>query len=161
MPLGSSKTTTHPQRTICGVGVEFYSIMFGDLYDPTAIPGAWQKFWAEFPKSDLSDSYESWGVSTPIEGSQGQLRYIAGVEVAADYVAPNGFELITIPTGNYLEVTHSGPISTLAQSYGEAYGVVFPSTGLEMRPGQHLELYDESLMPMDDNYEMKILIPVN
>jgi len=48
----------------------------------------------------------------------------------------------------------------LAHSYGEAYGVVFPSTGLEMRAGQHLELYDERLKPMDDNYEMKILIPV-
>ena len=161
MPLGGNQVTQHPERIVCGVPVDIYSIVIPDKYDPTAIPGAWQKFWAEFPKSDLSDSYESWGVSTPIEGSQGQLRYIAGVEVAADYVAPNGFELVTIQPGNYLEVTHTGPISTLAQSYGEAYGVVFPSTGLEMRPGQHLELYDESLKPMDDNYEMKILIPVN
>jgi AraC family transcriptional regulator len=160
MPLGSNQVNQHPQRTVCGIAVDIYSIVIPEKYDPTAIPGAWQKFWAEFPKSDLSDSYESWGVSTPIEGSQGQLRYVAGVEVAADYVAPSGFELVTIHPGNYLEVTHTGPISTLAQSYGEAYGVVFPSTGLEMRAGQHLELYDERLKPMDDNYEMKILIPV-
>jgi len=160
MPLGSNQVNQHPKRTVCGIAVDIYSIVIPDKYDPTAIPGAWQKFWGEFPKSDLSDSYESWGVSTPIEGSQGQLRYVAGVEVAADYVAPSGFELVTIQPGNYLEVTHTGPISTLAQSYGEAYGVVFPSTGLEMRAGQHLELYDERLKPMDDNYEMKILIPV-
>ena len=160
MPLGSSKTTPHPQRTICGVGVEIYSIMFGDLYDPTAIPGAWQKFWAEFPKKDLPVNNQAWGVSTPIEGSQGKLHYVAGVEVNADYVAPEGFEIRVVPDGNYLDVTHVGPITALAQSYGEAYGVVLPQSGHEMREAAHLELYDAMLNPMADDYEMGILIPV-
>jgi AraC family transcriptional regulator len=160
VPLGLSKTTTHPQRTICGVGVEFYSIMFGDLYDPTAIPGAWQKFWAEFPKKDLPMHNTAFGVSTPIEGSNGKLHYLAGVEVNADYVAPEGFEIRVVPDGNYLDVTHVGPITALAQSYGEAYGVVLPQSGHQMREAAHLELYDAMLNPMADDYTMGILIPV-
>ena len=161
MPLGSNQINHHPERIICGVPVDIHSIMITDLYDPTAIPTAWQKFWAQFPKADLPGNNQAWGVSTPIEGSQGQLHYVAGVEVKAGYVAPAGFEVVVIPAGNYLDVTHVGPITTLAQSYGEAYGVVFPSAGLEMRAGQHLEKYDAMLNPMADDYEMGILIPVN
>jgi AraC family transcriptional regulator len=134
--------------------------MFGDLYDPTAIPGAWQKFWAEFPKRDLPMHNTAFGVSTPIEGSNGKLHYVAGVEVKAGYAALAGFEVVVIPAGNYLDVTHVGPIMTLAQSYGEAYGIALPSTGLEMREGQHLEKYDAMLNPMADDYTMGILIPV-
>jgi predicted transcriptional regulator YdeE len=147
-------------RLICGVPVEIYSIMFVDQYDPMAIPTAWQKFWNEFPKSDFPKNSEAFGVSTPIAGSNGKLRYIAGVEVNPGYVAPAGFELVTIPAGNYLEVTHSGNISNLAQSYGKAYGVVFPQSGLEMREGPHLELYNSTLDPNSDDFNMGILIPV-
>ena len=160
MPLGRNTVNIHPERIVCGVAVDIYSIVIPELYDPTAIPNAWQQFWANFPKSDLPENSEAWGVSTPIEGTQGQLHYIAGVEVKSGYVAPSGFEFVTIQAGNYLEVTHLGSISTLAQSYGEAYGVVLPNTGLEMRAGQHLEKYDALLNPMGDDYQMGILIPV-
>ena len=160
MPLGSNQLTHHPERIICGVPVDIHSIMIADLYDPTAIPTAWQKFWTQFPKADLPGNNQAWGVSTPIEGSQGQLHYVAGVEVIAGYVAPRGFEVVVIPAGNYLDVTHIGPITALAQSYGEAYGVALPSAGFEMREGQHLEKYDAMLNPMADNYTMGILIPV-
>ncbi len=160
MAVRNNGASSHIERVICGVPVEFYSIMVPDLYDPTAIPNAWQEFWAEFPKKDLPLHNTAFGVSTPIQGSNGKLRYLAGVEVQANYVAPEGFELVTIPAGNYLDVAHIGSITTLAQSYGEAYGVVFPTTGLEMREGPHLELYDAMLNPMADDYEMGILIPV-
>jgi AraC family transcriptional regulator len=102
----------------------------------------------------------AFGVSTPIEGSNGKLHYLAGVEVKADYVAPEGFEISVVPDGNYLDVTHVGPITTLAQSYGEAYGVVLTQSGHEMREAAHLEKYDAMLNPMADDYEMGILIPV-
>ena len=88
------------------------------------------------------------------------MHYLAGVEVNADYVAPEGFEIRVVPDGNYLDVTHVGPITALAQSYGEAYGVVLPQSGHEMREAAHLELYDAMLNPMADDYTMGILIPV-
>ena len=160
MPLGSNQVNLHPERIICGVPADIHSIMMTDLYDPTAIPTAWQKFWTQFPKADLPGNNQAWGVSTPIEGSNGKLHYLAGVEVNADYVAPEGFEIRVVPDGNYLDVTHVGPITALAQSYGEAYGVVLPQSGHQMREAAHLELYDAMLNPMADDYTMGILIPV-
>ncbi len=150
----------HPARTVCGVAVDIYSIVIPDKYDATAIPGAWKKFWSEFPKSDLPNNSEAYGASFPIQESQGMLHYVAGVEVSSDYVAPEGFKVVTIPAGNYFEVTHTGNISSLAQSYAMAYGVEFPQAGLEMREGPHLELYNSQLDPNSEEFTMGILIPV-
>ena len=161
MPISNQEVKSFSKLTICGVSVDIYSIMFTDLYDPAAIPGAWQKFWREFPKTDFPNNSDAYGVSTPIAESNGQLHYVAGVEVPDDYRAPEGFELVTIPAGNYFGVTHTGKISLLAQSYGEAYGVAFPSAGLEMRQGPHLELYNSNLDPNGEEFQMGILIPVN
>lgn len=158
--MTTNQVNAHPERTICGAPVEFYSIMFADLYDPEAIPGSWKKFWTQFPKEDMPQSTQAFGVVTPIEGTSGKLHYVAGVEVPADYKAPEGFEVVTVPAGRYLECKHQGPISNLAQSYGVAYGVEFPASGLEMREDQHLEVYDITLNPMDESYEMGIYIPV-
>ena len=161
MPIIKNETQTFPERTICGAPVDIYSIMIPALHDPMAIPTAWKKFWGEFPKNDLPYGSDAFGVSIPIEASPGMLHHIAGVEVNADYVAPEGFELVTIPAGNYLALTHQGNISTLGQSYAEAYGEVFVQSGNEMRSGPHLELYDSNLDPNSDDFTMGILIPIN
>jgi len=148
------------EKNICGISVDIYSIMMPDQYDPKAIPGAWQKFWSEFPKALLPSDSKAYGVSFPIQTEPGKLHYVAGVEVSWDFVAPSGFEICVIPAGNYVQFTHSGAISHLAESYGVAYGVDFPKLGLEMRPAPHLETYDAILNPMSDDYTMGILIPV-
>jgi len=160
MSVSSNGVHEHPARTICGIATELFSIMIPDLYDPMAIPTAWQKFWSGFPKSDLPNGSSAFGVVTPINEPPGKLRYLAGVEVNSDYVAPAGFEVIEVPAGKYLELAHEGKIATLGESYGEAYGVTFPQTGLEMREAAHIELYDSSLNPNADDYRMGIFIPV-
>ena len=121
---------------------------------------SWQKFWKEFPKESVPADSSAYGVSYPITTEPGKLHYVAGVEVSKDFVAPEGFEICTIPSGNYYHLEHQGNISELAQSYGEAYGNEFPKAGLEMRPAPHLELYDANLNPTSDEFSMGILIPV-
>ena len=160
MPSQNDDVKSHQERVVCGIAVDMYSIMIPDKYDPAAIPGAWSKFWSEFPKADLPNNSEAYSVVIPIDGTSGKLHYIAGVEVPANYVAPAGFELVTVPAGNYLELAHLGNISTIAQSYGEAYGVAYPQSGLAMREAPHLERYDSTLDPNTDDYKFGILIPV-
>jgi predicted transcriptional regulator YdeE len=160
MTITNNGVTTYTEKIICGVAVDIYSIMISDKYDPKAIPTAWQKFWKEFPKDSMPTGFNAYGVSFPIESEPGKLHYVAGVEVAKEFAAPEGFEICTIPSGNYLHLDHCGSISELNVSYGEAYGVEFPKSGLEMRPAPHLELYDSTLNPMSDDYKMGILIPV-
>ena len=160
MPIKNNGVISNPERKICGIAVDIYSIMIADKYVPAAIPGAWKKFWSEFPKDAMPIDSVAYGVSTPITTDPGKLHYVAGVEVPASFKAPDGFEITQIPSGNYLALEHQGNIFTLATSYGEAYGVVFPASGLEMREGPHLEIYDSSLDPNSDSYVMGISIPV-
>ncbi len=161
MTVKNNGTLFFSEKVICGVSVDIFSIMIPDQYDPTAIPAAWQNFWKTFPKELLPGDSKAYGVSFPIETEPGKLHYVAGVEVSKNFAAPAGFEVCAIPAGNYLNLEHFGSISKLAQSYGEAYGVEFPKTGLQMRPAPHLELYNSELNPMADDYRMGILIPVN
>jgi predicted transcriptional regulator YdeE len=160
MSIKNNGIVSFTEKTICGVPVDIYSIMIVDKYDPKAIPSAWQHFWNEFPKESLPKNAQAFGVSFPIIEEAGKLHYVAGVEVDPGFVAPAGFETCVIPSGNYLNLEHVGGISILGQSYGEAYGVEFPKSGLEMRPAPHLEVYDSTLNPMADDYSMGILIPV-
>ena len=160
MAIKNLAVTNMNEKTICGVPVDIFSIMMKDQYDPKAIPTAWQKFWKEFPKESMPADSSAYGVSYPKTTEPGKLHYVAGVEVSKDFVAPEGFEICTIPSGNYYHLEHQGNISELAQSYGEAYGNEFPKAGLEMRPAPHLELYDANLNPTSDEFSMGILIPV-
>ena len=159
MAIENTGVIAFTAKSICGVSVDIYSIMIADKYDPQAIPSAWQKFWSVFPKESLPANSEAYGVSFPIETEPGKLHYVAGVEVAEGFTAPTGFEVCEIPAGNYLKLQHSGKIMSLSESYGQAYGVEFPKSGLEMRAAPHLELYDSNLDPMSDEFKMGILIP--
>ena len=161
MSVKNIGTILFSEKVICGVSVDIFSIMMPNQYDPKAIPTAWQKFWTTFPKESLPSDSKAYGVSFPIETEPGKLHYVAGVEVSKNFAAPAGFEVCVIPAGNYLHFEHSGNISNLAPSYGEAYGVEFPKTALQMRPAPHLELYNSNLNLMANDYTMGILIPVN
>ena len=161
MSVKNIGTILFSEKVICGVSVDIFSIMMPNQYDPKAIPTAWQKFWTTFPKESLPSDLKAYGVSFPIETEPGKLHYVAGVEVSKNFAAPAGFEVCVIPAGNYLHFEHSGNISNLAPSYGEAYGVEFPKTALQMRPAPHLELYNSNLNLMANDYTMGILIPVN
>lgn len=161
MSVKNIGTILFSKKVICGVSVDIFSIMIPDQYDPKAIPNTWQKFWKTFPKESLPSDSKAYGVSFPIETEPGKLHYVAGVEVSEEFKAPAGFEVCVIPAGNYLHLEHSGNISNLAPSYGQAYGVEFPKTALQMRPAPHLELYNSDLNPMANDYTMGILIPVN
>ena len=161
MSVKNNGTILFSEKVICGLSVDIFSIMMPNQYDPKAIPTAWQKFWTTFPKKSLPGDSKAYGVSFPIDTEPGKLHYVAGVEVSKNFVAPEGFEVCVIPAGNYLYIEHVGNIKNLASSYSEAYGVEFPKSGLEMRPAPHLELYDATLNPMEDDYSMGILIPIN
>ena len=53
------------EKTICGISVDIFSIMMKDLYDPSAIPNTWQKFWKEFPKDSVPSDSKAYGVEFP------------------------------------------------------------------------------------------------
>ena len=51
--------------------------------------------------------------------------------------------------------------ANIAGSYAKAYMEVLPTSGSEMRPAPHLEIYNSERDPSSEDYSMLIGVPVN
>jgi predicted transcriptional regulator YdeE len=145
---------------IVGVRTSIYTIFNAAKYDAEAIPAAWKKFFSLVNGTALAGLDTFYGASIPSMDMEAPMDYFAGALLAEGAAVPDGFESVEIPEGNYLKVIHKGPITNLSASYQRAYLQELGSSGKEMRPAPHLEIYNPKLDPMDNNYEMVIAIPV-
>ena len=152
------KTITLSAGKIVGIKTSIFTIFNSEKYDPEAIPAAWKEFFSK--SSDLPRTQSYYGASIPSMSLDAPMDYFAGALLPIDYETPEGFESVDFPAGEYLAVTHLGPISTIAASYQRAYMESLGASGREMRPAPHLEIYNPDLNPMADDYEMVIAIPV-
>lgn len=155
-----SEIITIKSGKLVGVRTSVFTIFNPEKYDPTAIPTAWKNFFAKAAGSELVKTQTFYGASIPSMSMDAPMDYFAGVIVESDVAAPAGLESVDIPEGNYLAVVHSGPISGIANSYQKAYAQVLPTSGKEMRPAPHLEIYNSDKDPMDPGYSMLIGVPV-
>jgi predicted transcriptional regulator YdeE len=145
---------------IVGVRTSIYTIFNAAKYDAEAIPTAWKKFFSMATGTELGGLDTFYGASIPSMDMDAPMDYFAGALVAESAAVPDGFESVEIPEGNYLKVIHTGPITNLAASYQRAYMQELGTSGKEMRPAPHLEIYNPKLDPMATNYEMVIAVPV-
>lgn len=145
---------------IVGVRTSIFTIFNQEKYDAQAIPTAWQEFFRNSQGTDLVKGSTFYGASIPSMSLDTPMDYFAGALVDQEYEVPAGMESVDIPAGDYLEVTHSGPITNIAASYQNAYMVALGESGRQMRPAPHLEIYNSQLDPMSDGYEMIIAVPV-
>ena len=150
-----------PAGKVVGIKTSFFTIMNPEKYDERAIPGAWQSFFKQYRSSGLPQLNAFYGAVVPSDSMDIPMTYVAGVLVDANTEVPEGFESVDIAAGKYFCSKHVGPMVNLGPSYGNAYGVEFPNSGLEMRPAPHLEIYESDKEPMDSDYEFIIAIPVN
>jgi predicted transcriptional regulator YdeE len=155
------ETITIAGGKIVGVRTSIFTIFNPEKYDAQAIPSAWQEFFAKARGSELANTQTFYGASIPSMAADVPMDYYAGVIVDASTFVPAGFESYDIPAGDYLAVTHTGPITELAASYQKAYMQALGESGKEMRPAPHLEIYNSQLDPMSVDYTMVIGVPVN
>jgi predicted transcriptional regulator YdeE len=156
-----SETITINGGKIVGVRTSIFTIFNPEKYDAKAIPAAWQEFFAKARGTELANMQTFYGASIPSMEADVPMDYYAGVIVDAATEVPEGFESYEIPAGDYLAVTHRGPITELAATYQKAYMQALGQSGKEMRPAPHLEIYNSQLDPMSADYEMVIGVPVN
>lgn len=149
------------QSKLIGVKTSIFTIFSAEKYDESAIPMAWQEFFTKVKGAQLETLDIFYGASIPNMSADVPMDYFAGCIVDIDHEVPSGFESVEIPAGEYLCHLHLGPISNLAASYAKAYTETLPSSGREMRPAPHLEIYDSKYDPMSDDYHMQIGMPVN
>ena len=145
---------------LVGIKTSIFTIFNQEKYDPKAIPAAWQDFFARARGTELANTTTFYGASIPSMSLETPMDYFAGTLVPFDTEVPAGFESVEIPEGNYLTHIHVGPITNIASSYQKAYMESLPSSGKEMRPAPHLEIYNSMNDPMAEDYEMTIAIPV-
>jgi AraC family transcriptional regulator len=155
-----SETISIKYGKIVGVRTSVYTIFNAAKYDANAIPEAWKKFFSMVNGTELAGLDTYYGASIPSMEMDAPMDYFAGALVAETATFPDGFESVEIPEGNYLKVIHRGSIVNLEASYKRAYMQDLGSSGKEMRPAPHLEIYNPKLDPMSNDYEMVIAIPV-
>jgi predicted transcriptional regulator YdeE len=146
---------------LVGIKTATFTIFNQEKYDPKVIPTAWKEFFSKYQGSGLPASKVFYSAAIPNMSMDIPMDYYAGIIVDEGTPVPAGFESVVIPTGNYLCVTHNGPITELAQTFGKAYGAELPASGKEMRNAPHLEIYNSDKDPMDPAYSMEVAIPVN
>ena len=149
------------QGKLIGIKISVFTIFNQEKYDAKAIPTAWQIFFAKARGTELANTTTFYGASIPSMSMDAPMDYFAGAIVPIDREVPQGFESVEIPAGDYLSIVHSGPITNIASSYQKAYMETLPSSGKEMRPAPHLEIYDSMKDPMAEDYEMSIAVPIN
>jgi AraC family transcriptional regulator len=146
---------------LIGIKTSIFTIFNQEKYDPKAIPTAWSEFFTQFRSSNLPSTTIFYGAAIPSMSADIPMDYYAGAIFDIDTECPNGLVSVEIPSGDYLCVTHTGPITSIAETYGRAYGVEFPASGNEMRNAPHLEIYNSDKDPMDADYTLEIAIPIN
>ena len=146
---------------IVGVRTSVFTIFNQEKYDAKAIPAAWQEFFAKSAGTELGKADSFYGATIPSMSLDVPMDYFAGALVDLGDEVPAGFESVEIPEGAYLAVSHIGPITNIAASYQKAYMEALGASGKEMRPAPHLEIYNPTLNPMADDYQMIIGVPVS
>lgn len=149
------------QGKLVGVRTSTFTIFNAEKYDAAVIPGAWKEFFTTVANTELANADTYYGASIPSMAFDEPMDYFAGLIVDSAFEVPEGLESVEIPSGDYLIVPHVGPIAGLAASYQKTYMEELPSSGQEMRPAPHLEIYNPNLDPMDADYRMIIGVPVS
>jgi len=104
-----------------------------------------------------------YGVSIYPDGFSGFENYtfLAGYQVSAAEVVPEGMITRTFPAQQYAVVTHKGSLKSLADSYSYFHSKWLPSSGYDYASQYDLQVYDSRfLTPDHPDSELDIYIPV-
>lgn len=145
---------------LIGIKISIFTIFNPEKYDPKAIHAAWGTFFEKYRLSSLPQTSTFYSAAIPSMALDVPMDFYVGTVVDDGIEIPEGFETVDIPTGNYLCVSHNGPITNLAATFAQAYGVELPSSKAEMRNAPHLEIYNSDRDPMAEDYSLELAIPI-
>lgn len=135
-------------------------IYFGDN-QKGEIGQLWTEFNRRAGKIEHRVDGAGYGFCFMDESSNPNFWYICSL--AVDQIGEIPMEMVakTVPAQTYAVFTHKGPVATLGETYGQAYGTWLP--GSEYEPAAHFdfEYYDERFTnTTDPNSELDIYIPI-
>jgi AraC family transcriptional regulator len=156
------KFVTLPEKKVVGLGTKFVSIMFPENNDMTIIPALWGQFIAQMGSIGDRVGHACFGVVEHLPGSasEGEMFYIACVEVANFDSVPKGMVHRAIPAGRFAVFTHKGKLDRIGQTMDAIYKDWLPKSGLKRRQAADLELYDQRFDPHSEESEFDIMVPI-
>jgi predicted transcriptional regulator YdeE len=158
------KYIQHAEQKVVGLGTRFISVLSADKNNSQAIPKVWGQFMGQIGRIKNRVGHGCLGLVEMLpekdRGHPEEMFYIAGAEVADVESPPAGMILRVIPAGRYALFTHKGKLDGLGETMAEIYQGWLPTSGVKLREGAHLEVYDQRFMPGKDESELDVLLPV-
>ncbi|MEX0300080.1 MAG: GyrI-like domain-containing protein [Kordiimonas sp.] len=131
--------------------------------DVKLIPDLWQKFRENIHKVQGLDNAQRVGVIGAVEDEAptSRLEYLAGAVWDDVDDLPDGFTSRNIPTGEYAEFTHIGPVSNFPHTINYIYGSWFPKSGRIRADGPEFVLCPKDFNPNAHDATVQIYIPLS
>lgn len=123
------------------------------------IPQLWQAFGSRAGEIEhIINPHIAYGISDNMDMDSGEFDYIAGFEVDSTGKVPAGMVSWEVAGGTYAVFTCT--LSTLGDTYRQAYHVWLPEAGYEATGGADYEVYGEEFDPQDPEARFDVYIPV-
>jgi AraC family transcriptional regulator len=154
-----------PEMKVVGLGTKFISAQSPDKNNMKNIPELWGRFMSQVSqiKDQAGDVY--FGLVEALPQNEGkshpdEMFYVACTEVTKIDSLPAGMIQRVVPAGKYASFTHQGKLDGLERTMIYIYQLWLPKSGVKLRKGPHLELYDQRFIPGSDRSEFDILLPI-
>ncbi len=127
-----------------------------------AIPALWDRLVPRLPLPGQTGG-ETFGVCAAAK-EPGAMRYTAGVTIAPGAPAPDGVDVVEIPSQSYLvfrQVLDGGPLHPQMQRAArEIWGQRLPASGFRLARSPDLEFYPADFQPDQPDAAVEWWIPV-
>jgi AraC family transcriptional regulator len=137
-----------PALRIAGLAGDF------DDTNKAEIPALWMRLVPHLPLAGQT-SAETYGVCRGINDASA-MRYMAGVEIAADAPAPVGLEVVDLPARPYLvfrqEIAAEGLHPQMQAAAKAIWGELLPRSGYKLAHAPDLEYYPPDFQPNKPGY---------
>jgi predicted transcriptional regulator YdeE len=145
--------------TVVGVSGMFTSALAPNSDAHRVIPQLWKELMdvtgENFYKSDWSV-----GVMNEVDGDE-RMNYVAAIRLSDNDGRHDGLELVELSGGKYVACEHVGSLDNFSETAGWFYREYLANSGLHVRDGYHLEIYDERFDPESPDSVVLICAPVS
>lgn len=128
------------------------------------IPDLWHQFFQRTRQiQNITNAHHFYGVcSSPESDEQGaEFEYIAGAPVSSVDDLPDDMVIREIKAARYAVFTHTGPLTTLRDTYDHIYGQWAPESGEQLIGTYDIEFYNEDFDPQgSEGSRLYICIPI-
>lgn len=123
------------------------------------VPALWQRFEPYIGTIPGQIGRTTYGVCCNGD-DEGNIDYIAGVEVADFSDLPGAFARLRIPTQRYAVFTHRDHVSSIRRTWKTIWAKWLPESGHEVADGPSFERYGETFDPRSGTGWFEIWIPI-